>query len=243
MIPKQNSRQQFASTHWSMARQAAAPQEGADARKALVELCLRYWYPIYAYVRHSGHSPAIAQDITRSFLQHLFQHFQQEAAVRKQGQFRKYLLDRVRSFLVEDWRRPVEGDFVAELAQSPGDLEARNARDNAGARSPEEAYQQSFALELIARAFSGLRHEARETGHIDMYDALEAFIAAEPSTEEYSDLARRLRTRPLALVVALKRLRQRFRELIDVELADTVGSAEELLAEQQALFAVLSRCM
>ena len=39
--------------------------------------------------------------------------------------------------------------------------------------------------------------------------------------------------------VALRRLRQRFRELIDTELADTVASADELLAEQHALFAVL----
>jgi hypothetical protein len=44
------------------------------------------------------------------------------------------------------------------------------------------------------------------------------------------------------IVMALKRLRQRFRELIDSELADTVASADELLAEQQALYAVLREC-
>ena len=34
-------------------------------------------------------------------------------------------------------------------------------------------------------------------------------------------------------------MRLRFRELIDTELADTVASADEMLAEQQALFAIL----
>jgi hypothetical protein len=39
--------------------------------------------------------------------------------------------------------------------------------------------------------------------------------------------------------VALKRLRQRFRELVGEELADTVTSSDDLAAEQQALHAVL----
>jgi hypothetical protein len=41
--------------------------------------------------------------------------------------------------------------------------------------------------------------------------------------------------------MALKRLRQRFRELVRDELADTVASADELAAERQALFAALDR--
>jgi hypothetical protein len=74
-----------------------------------------------------------------------------------------------------------------------------------------------------------------------MYEALECYIAEEPPAGQYEELAQHLRARPLALVVALKRLRQRFRELIDLELADTVSSAEEMLAEQEALYDVLSR--
>ena len=43
----------------------------------------------------------------------------------------------------------------------------------------------------------------------------------------------------MTLVVALKRLRQRFRELVRDELADTVASADELTAERQALLTAL----
>ena len=241
MNPNVDSRQQFAKTHWSMVRQAAGPR-GPDARRALVELCLRYWYPIYAFIRHCGHSPAISNEMTRAFLQHLFQHFQAEGVVGVQGQFRQYLLERLRQFLTGDWRQMPAGAPVAELEQGPANLEGRNERDNADAETPEQAYQQSFALELIARAFAGLRDEARETGHLDMYEALERFVAQEPSAPEFAQVASDLKTRPLALSIALKRLRQRLRELIDAELADTVLSAEQLVSEQQALFAVLSRC-
>lgn len=231
------SRQRFATTHWSMVMQPATPR-ATDARDALIQLCLRFWYPIYAYVRQCGHSPAVANDITHSFLQHLFGHFREQGTVQAQGRFRQYLLARLHDFLSSDWRNAV-AEPVAELADPPPDLELRNQRDNAGARSPEHAYQQSFALELLARALAALREEARETGRLDMFEVLEPFLAQDPSAAETTDLARRLETRPLAVVVAMKRLRQRFRELIDLELADTVASAEELLAEQQSLYAVL----
>lgn len=229
---------QFSTTRWSMVTRLDA-RHVTDARGALVDLCLRYWYPVYAYVRRCGHTPAIAQDIARSFLQYLFEHFRDDAAARKQARFRPYLLGRLNAFLADDWRRSIDGEVMAELALAPTDLEPRNQRDNAHARSPGEAYQRSFALEVLARAFRRLRGEARETGHLDMYEALERFLAVEPAAGQYEELAQVLGRRPLALVVALKRLRQRLRELIGEELADTVSSAEELEAEQQALHAIL----
>ena len=72
-----------------------------------------------------------------------------------------------------------------------------------------------------------------------MYDALQPYLDSDPGPGEYEALAQHLKSRPLALVVALKRLRQRFRELVGEELADTVTSAEELATEQSALHSVL----
>jgi len=56
---------------------------------------------------------------------------------------------------------------------------------------------------------------------------------------EYEQIGKQLHTPPLALVLALKRLRQRFRELASQELADTVTTAEDLANEQAALHAAL----
>lgn len=232
------SRRQFENTHWSMAMRSDIPQ-AVDARAALVELCLRYWYPVYAYLRRFGHGPESAQDIAHGFLQHLFRHFRDGETRRTQGRFRHYLLERLRSFIASGEHGGAAGEVIAELAEPPPDLELRNRRDNANARSPEQAYQQSFALELLARAISRLREEATQTGHLDMFEALEGFLAADPSAAECERAAQRLQVRTVVVMVALKRMRQRFRELIDMELADTVASAEELMAEQQALLSSL----
>jgi RNA polymerase sigma-70 factor (ECF subfamily) len=74
-----------------------------------------------------------------------------------------------------------------------------------------------------------------------MCEALEPYLTREPLPGQYDELSHKLAIRPLALVMALKRLRQRFRELVREELADTVTTAEELAAEQQALLAALDR--
>ena len=107
--------------------------------------------------------------------------------------------------------------------------------------SPEQAYRRSFALEVLSRGLKRLRAEANQTGHADMCEALEPFLTREPLPGQYDELGHKLSMRPLTLVMALKRLRQRFRELVRDELADTVASAEELAAEQQALLAALDR--
>jgi hypothetical protein len=231
------SHDRFSTTRWSMVMQLAST-EPPTAQNALTELAQRYWYPVYAYVRRCGHAPAIAQDITRCFLNSLMRQFRDGHALAADSHFRHYLLDQLNAFLGGDWRDDVEGDSANELV-APADLETRNQRDNASATSPEQAYQHSFALEIVARALKRLRTEAQQTGHLEMYRALEPHLARDPGPGEYDALATQLQIRPLALVVALKRLRQRFRELVGQELADTVISAGDLATEQRALHTIL----
>ena len=231
------SHDRFATTRWSMVMQPALV-ESSTARNALTELAQGFWYPVYAYVRRCGHTAPIAHDITRCFLHSLMREFHDGKVRAADGHFRRYLLDQLNLFLGGDWRQVVDGDTENELV-APADLEARNERDNANAASPEQAYQHSFALEIIARAFKRLRSEAQQTGHLDMYRALEPHLTCDPGPGEYDALATHLQIRPLALVVALKRLRQRFRELVGQELADTVISARDLVTEQTALHSIL----
>jgi hypothetical protein len=242
MIPP-HLRQSFTHTQWSLAMQAEEPR-AVDAHGALVRLCSRYWYPVYAYLRRSGHGPDSARQNTRRFLQHLFRHFRDRGAALGKGRFRQFLLARLQGFLAsERYEPPVNAeDIAAELFEPPPDIEVRNQRDNPEALSPEHAFQQSFAFELLARAMRRLGEEASQTGHADMYAELEPFLASDPSPAATEEIAQRLGMRSVAIAVALRRLRQRFREVIDTELADTVASADELQAEQQALYAILRQC-
>ena len=233
----QRSHDRFANTRWSMVMHQAGG-DAPDASRALDELAQRYWYPVYAYVRRCGHAPAIAQDITRTFLHRLIDEFRSRHEQPPHGHFRKFLLTQLNAFLGGDWREAIGEDTSNALAPPP-DLEARNERDNAQATSPEQAYQRSFAFEVLGRALRRLQSEARQTGHLEMFEALQPYLSRDPVPGEYEQIGKQLHTPPLALVLALKRLRQRFRELASQELADTVTTAEDLANEQAALHAAL----
>lgn len=232
------SLEDFTLTRWSMVR--GLQDTHADrARSALTELAVRYWFPVYAYVRRCGHPQDTAQDITQVFLQQVATDLHDGHST-PHGRFREWLLVRLKVFLAGD-RRALT--VTAGLPEPPplAELEARSRREIGPDDSAEQAYRRSFALEILSRGLKRLRAEARQTGHADMCEALEPFLACEPPPGQYDELGRKLSIRPLTLVLALKRLRQRFRELVRDELVDTVASAEELAAERQALLAALDR--
>ena len=231
-----NSLADFTRTRWSMVR-CLQGVHAEDARAALTELALRYWYPVYAYVRRCGHPQEIAQDITQVFLQQVAVDLHADRDT-PPGRFREWLLVRLSLFLAGEWQQLVGGDDFPE-APSLAELETRRRDELGPDDSAEQAYRRSFALEVLSRGLKRLRVEARQTGHADMCEALEPFLTREPLPGQFDELGHKLSIRPLTLVMALKRLRQRFRELVRDELADTVASADDLAAERQALLAAL----
>ena len=236
MPPASHSSQEFANTRWSLVlrKKDVTP----EAHNALSELVQRYGYPVYAYIRRCGHSPDIAREMTQAFLQHLIGDFRQHDEVGTKGHYREYLLGRLHDFLGGDWRDALETQPAAAALALP-EMEARYLRDHVRPGSPDHAFQRSFALEVLHRAMGRLREEVGQTGRMDMFAALEPYLAREPEAGIYEQLAQGLHTRPLVLAMALKRLRQRLRELTSEEMADTVDNAADLIAEQEILLNTL----
>lgn len=222
-------------TRWSLVLQQAPAQSTRAA--ALAELCTRYWTPVYAYLRCSGNEPLPAHDIARAFFGDLLR---QAATLPSDPprRFRDFLLAHLDAFLAGNWCELPDADAPLPMPEAAA-LEARHRLDSADAATPAQAFQRSYACQVIARALERLHEEAALGGHQDMYAALLPYLGADPTAADYATLSQQLGQRPLALIVALKRLRQRFRELIDRELCDTVESAAELRDEQRTLHGFL----
>jgi DNA-directed RNA polymerase specialized sigma24 family protein len=230
----------FGLTRWTLVA-AAGAQDPASARRALIELCLRYWRPVYSLVRSCGHAPNAAQDIVRSFFEYLLQRAPGLPDRQARGRFREYLLSELTAFLDRDWRELSEPAPVAELDRAPDlrQLEERHRFEPGADLSPQQSYVRGCAVDVLFAAAAGLREEARQSGHLRMFEAMEPFLSEDPTPAQREELARRLGIRPLATVIALKRLRQRFRELARAELAETVASAADLETERRTLAAAL----
>ena len=234
MVARHSSQDRFATSRWSQVLRRDTPDK-AGARDALAELSARYRYPVYAYLRRSGHPPAGVSLLTEHFLNELKTELPLANAATASGQFRAFLLVRLHAFLI----RPPQMRTLAQTSEID-DLEARYLIDRLGAIAPEQAFQLCYARELLQRARSRLAKEANEAGRGSLYTALESYLALEPEPGRLGLIADIQNASAALVAIALKRLRQRFRELVDEELIETVGGATDLEREREALFSALS---
>lgn len=74
----------------------------------------------------------------------------------------------------------------------------------------------------------------------ETYGVLQAFVPGEQNTISYAEAARGLGLSESALKSMVHRLRQRHRELVREEIAQTVSTAKEIDEELRHLIAVIS---
>jgi DNA-directed RNA polymerase specialized sigma24 family protein len=101
---REASRDDFDSTCWS-AVVAARDRSDPCGRDALDELCRVYWYPLYAYVRRSGHSADDGHDLTQGFFATVVADGFLDEVSPEKGKFRAYLLACCRHYLSDQRRR------------------------------------------------------------------------------------------------------------------------------------------
>lgn len=227
----------FGHTRWSL---VAALRDGEVAPDAdpLSELCRGYWYPAYAFLRRSGLDPSAAQFRCRQFFASL------AADIRTSnpasfGRFRVFLFDRLQHFVATPGVPP----GLPALPDPPlslDELEERLAREHLADAAPASAFERSFGLQVLSRSRERLRNEIERSGRQAMFERLAPFLTMDPSPSAVAELSQALGIGTLALQVAVKRLRQRFRELVETELAETVASSADLEAERAALLRVLA---
>jgi len=225
----------FEATRWSTVANAAA---GKPPTRALGTLCTDYAYSVYAYLRASGLEPETAAAILQRFLGDTVAQFRSDVAAAAGGHFRRFLLERLGAFLARD-SRGAHDDAPSASSLADHDFETRYLRDRTHESAPPALFERAFALEVLSRTLRRLAREAGERGHADMYAALAPFLVRDPAADDTERVARELRMRPLAISIALKRLRQRFGEIADEELADVVTDANALAAERITLLALL----
>jgi len=218
-------REQFAQTNWFMVA-AAAQKSCAESRAALEELCRIYWYPLYAFVRRQNYSPEDAQDLTQGFFAHLIEKNSLSFADRERGKFRTFLLAALKNFLANEWQKNHAakrggGNVVSWDQQS---AEARYLAEPRDDLSPDKLYERHWATALLAHVRDRLRTEYVRAGKQALFDQLQDVLAGSKAEASYDALAQKLRMTEGAIKVAVYRLRQRFGEMLQAEVAQTVDS-------------------
>jgi DNA-directed RNA polymerase specialized sigma24 family protein len=232
----------FVTTHWSLVLTAGS-QETARAQSALEVLCRAYWGPLYSYVRRRGYSIEDAQDMTQAFFGRLLERRWLACAEREKGRFRTFLLTAMERFLANEWDKARALKRGGGHVMAPIQLDAAETRygvDPQDTRTPEQAFEQRWAVTLLDEVLNRLEAEFHARGQAGMFATLKPCLVGDRAAQPYANLAERLKMREGAVKVAVHRLRHRYRELLRSEIAETVACGEDVDSEMRHLFEVLA---
>jgi RNA polymerase sigma-70 factor (ECF subfamily) len=233
-------------TDWSIVRDAALGPAVAAGRAALESLCLRYWYPIYAFIRRRGTPDAKAQDLTQAFFAHILGNTFLAAADRQKGSFKAYLLEACRRFLVDEWRREVRQR--APLNRHVVSLDAlREAADRfdrePASPDPEAGFDGDWAFAVLNNALETVRIQYADRGSAELFDRLRAYLPFHDGELPCrQDEAAKEGSQSLgAYKQALHKLRRAFANQVRREIARTLSDPAAVDEEIRILLANVRR--
>ena len=216
----------FPNTRWSVvlaARQQFSPESAA----ALETICHAYWHPLYAYARRSGQSRDDAQDLIQEFFCRLLEKRWLDSVDPDKGKLRSFLIVALKNFIIKEWRRASaqkRGGGQMPLQLDTVFAESRLAADS-NAVTPEEIFDQQWALTLLDLTINRLRTEFTAAGKSTDFDALKNCLMAVRGTIDYAAVATQLGVNEGTARVAVHRLCKRFREIYREEISQKIGRA------------------
>jgi RNA polymerase sigma-70 factor (ECF subfamily) len=232
----------FATTHWSLVVAAGRRSSPASAT-ALADLCQRYWYPLYVYVRRRVADLDEARDLTQEFFARLLERNTLALADPDRGRFRSFLLTALKHFLINEWEKnkaQKRGGGRRALTLDFDSKESQLQLEPAHTWTPERLYERHWALTLLDQVLARLRGEYQGAGKGELFDQLKGFLLGESATATHASAGQVLGMTEGAVKVAAHRLRKRYRELLRQEVAQTVADKSEVDDELRALFRSLA---
>ena len=238
----------FATTRWSLILSSLGEESNdGKAREALAQLCRIYWRPIFAFVCRKGHSVPDAQDLTLDFFIMVLKGNLLQQADRSRGRFRSLLLRSLQNFLIDAHARTHArkrgGDiqFVPWddwMAEAPSHLSITTAALESW--PAERIFDVRWAATVAEQALRRLQEECEIRGRRRVFDALSPALTAEREDVSYDTLARELEVGSAEIKRLLYQLRQRYRQLLRAEVAETVEKPDEIDDELRYLVGALA---
>ncbi len=234
----------FHTTRWT---QVLAARGGTpESKQALRDLCEACYAPVELFVRRYRGTDD-ARDLTHAFFAKLLEGDSLGNLDRTRGRFRTYLLGAVKHFLADrhdhdQAARRGGGHIPQSLNHSQTDSVTRDRQiaelaDPHGF-PPDAYFDRQWALAVVDQAIETLRNEAVAACDVSRFDVLKQWLVAAdiPSAGAQLDA---LGLSAVALKVAVHRLRKRFRQVVQAQIADTVSDPAEISDELNYLISAL----
>jgi len=234
----------FQATRWTLILSARQSDSTEIAEKALSNFCEAYWPPLYAFLRHRGHASPEAQDLVQGFFAHMLEQNTLSRADQKKGRLRTFLLGSLQNFLCNEYDRARAlkrgGDRkIVSIEEHLPEVEA--SMMETAYVSDSRSYDLVWASHIVKRAWQHLETAFETEGKAEWLEVLRPFVAGGGRTPlSQEEAAAKLGVPIATLRTWLSRLRQRYREALRTEVANTVSDPAEVDQELHYLYQILT---
>ncbi len=138
-----------------------------------------------------------------------------------------FLLGSLKHFLAKEWDRacaPKRGGRFQIISLDAPVGENRLRQEPATATTPEREFDRRWALALLDTVLERLAREYAEQGKAALFQQLKGTLGGDRAEGSHAQLTRELAMSEGAVRVAAHRLRRRYRELLRLEIAQTVAT-------------------
>lgn len=229
----------FPSTEWTLiSRLRSRHEEVADI--ALDELCGKYHYPLYCFIRRRGLDHHDAQDALHDFLAKLFRNESLQQTHREAGRLRGFLSTALQRFLA-NWHRAHAKERLNVSIEAQQELERNEERFQkeklTEEDTPERVFERKWAQELLRRVLAEIEVEYERKNKLQLFEALRPVVLAGGSLvgEDTKALAESLGMSPATLRVTMSRFLGDYRDRLRREVLQTLANPEDIDEELASL--------
>src|SRR5438128_3168153 len=234
----------FQSTHWTLVLRVRQSDPTETAGKALSDFCEAYWPPLYTFLRLRGPASPEAKNLVQVFFVHLLEKNTLSRADQEKGRLRTFLLGSLQNFLCNEYDRAHAlkrggGKQIVSIDENLPEAEA--AMMDTAHLSDSRSYDLAWASTIMKRAWQQLQNAFETEGKAEWLDVLRPFVAGGGKTPlSQEEAAAKLGVPIATLRTWLSRLRQRYREALRTEVANTVSDPAEVDQELHYLYQILT---
>jgi len=230
----------FPATSWNLIKDCQDPA-ATSYRASLNTLFIKYWGPVYAYIRRSyARQDAEARDLTQAFFLTFLQKAFIDSVDADKGRFRAFVRVAVRNFVLNQKRaakaikRAPEQALLSldQLKDKQFDVAASSADD------PDAQFLNDWRKSVLRAALEALREQCAAAGQQDRVALLKAYdlapdLSAQPT---YEQLAKQFGLTVSQVRNRLRSVRKELMLQVRREIRDQVASEADYRQEALLLF-------
>lgn len=212
----------FQPTRWTLIVHSRG--EGAEAEKAIGELCQTYWFPLYAFARRSGWKSEDAEDLVQGFFAQMLEKDLFEAADRDKGKLRTFLLTAFRRYGKDQMQKVMaskRGGDVERVSFDSSEAESWYSSELMEGENADAMFDRQWALTVLDRTLAHLEEHAKKRNKLHEYELMRPLLMDDSSGEDFERVGAEMGITANAAKIQIHRLRTRFRETLRSEVQET----------------------